>query len=442
MTRARRPFACAFLRVLGIAGVAALPPLAARAGDVELHGRTVLASSTHPESDAAGAVDGDRFSTEDRRAWKGGPGLGGWWWQIASDREFEVGAILQVVGDHPFVFRNAPTRYVWRGSADGRDWFDLANTAVENDGRLFRLHRLPAPRRMRFLRMVIQSVSGAFPTLREVELYGAPSAKPAFPDWAVVVNTTHDERLPGAGKEFIPLAKAHAEDKEFQAQQVWLAGFREAFVAVEPHPLCAFLSGNTKDWCEVKREPWRGVQEVLKAGRLPLWGACGGAQGLAILAETGVDKPWDCPHCRDPKNLKSPIYSHIGHKGPLRRCGDYGGCIWEKGSYRVKQMAKDPVFDGLPREFLAPESHCGQIERPPAGWIHIGGAGEGTLTAMQCLRVKDRYIYAAQFHIEMAGQPATSGTIMANFLRLAKSWGGYNPDGKPAPSPVPWPEER
>jgi GMP synthase-like glutamine amidotransferase len=76
------------------------------------------------------------------------------------------------------------------------------------------------------------------------------------------------------------------------------------------------------------------------------------------------------------------------------------------------------------------ESHCGQIEWPPAGWMLTATAGEGTKTKTQCLRVKDRYIYAAQFHIEMAGTPGNSRRIMGNFLALAKAWGGYNPGGK------------
>jgi hypothetical protein len=59
----------------------------------------------------------------------------------------------------------------------------------------------------------------------------------------------------------------------------------ESFVAAEPRPLCAFLSGNFKDWCEVSREPWRGIQEVLKHRNLPMWASCGGAQGLAILED-------------------------------------------------------------------------------------------------------------------------------------------------------------
>jgi GMP synthase-like glutamine amidotransferase len=76
------------------------------------------------------------------------------------------------------------------------------------------------------------------------------------------------------------------------------------------------------------------------------------------------------------------------------------------------------------------ESHCGQIEWPPAGWQLVATAGSGTKTKTQCLRLKDRYIYVAQFHIEMQGTPEVSRTIMQNFLGLAKQWGGWNPHGR------------
>lgn len=72
------------------------------------------------------------------------------------------------------------------------------------------------------------------------------------------------------------------------------------FLKIEPRPLCAFLSGNFTDWCEVDRRAWRGVEQVLRRKHLPLWASCGGAQGLAILSEYGTRQPWDCPHCRDP----------------------------------------------------------------------------------------------------------------------------------------------
>ena len=97
----------------------------------------------------------------------------------------------------------------------------------------------------------------------------------------------------------------------------------------------------------------------------------------------------------------------------------------------VRSLVLDPVFAGLPREFRVMESHCGQIEWPPKGWELTVTAGPDAKTQIQCLRLRGRYIYAAQFHIEMDGTRETSRQIMSNFLALAQSWGGYNPRGRP-----------
>jgi GMP synthase-like glutamine amidotransferase len=68
------------------------------------------------------------------------------------------------------------------------------------------------------------------------------------------------------------------------------------------------------------------------------------------------------------------------------------------------------------------ESHCGQLEWVPKGWRLVATAGPGTQTKIQCLRLDGAPIYAAQFHIEMAGTPENSRRIMENFLRLARQW--------------------
>jgi hypothetical protein len=381
----------------------------------------VSASTSEMDCSPPGAMDGDRFSLAPESMWKGGRGESNWWWQVDFGRPRRVGAILQIHGDHDFVLRNAPRHYRWEASDDGERWRELAGAAVADERRLFRLHRLATPQRARLLRLSISRAEGEFPTVREVEFFEEPEAKVKFPEWIIVVNTTHDRALPGHGREFIPLARSCAGWTQTPAQQVWLGDFDESFVSAEPRPLCAFLSGNFKDWCEAEREPWRGTQAVLGRGALPLWASCGGAQGLAILAETGVDKPWDCPHCRDPKNPKLPIYTHIGHTAP-KACGDYSGCVHELGLHAVRRLKPDAVWAGLPEEFQVMESHCGQIEWAPAGWELIAGVGTGTLTRTQCLRVKDRPIYAAQFHIEMAGTPENSKLIMASFLKLAREW--------------------
>jgi hypothetical protein len=395
----------------------------------------ISASSTAEGGSPAGAVDRQRFSTAPATLWRGKPGEPSWWWEARFSRPRTLGAILQVVGDHELALRCVPKEAVWQASSDGLVWEDLRETAVRDERRMYRIHRLSRARQVRALRLAIATAGeGSAPALREVEFFEDPAANIPFPPWAVVVTTTGDTKVPGEGRAFVPLARACRGWETLQAQNVWLGDFREAFLAIEPQPLCAFLSGNFIDWCQQDRNHWQGVAEVLNAGRLPIWASCGGAQGLAILAEHGVDSAWDCPHCRDSSAPKTPIYGHIGHTA-RRPCGDYSACLFERGPRHIRKAADDPAFAGLPHEFLAVESHCGQIEWVPKGWVQIAAGGRDALTKVQCLRRANRYIYAAQFHIENAGTPETSRTIMTNFLRLAQEWGGYNPNGKPPAPP-------
>ena len=405
-------------------------------GDALESGETITASSSSEPSRPGGARDGERFSVEPGKLWRGLDGQTAWWWQLDLGSLRPIGAILQVHGDHAFVLQNAPCDYAWEASDDGQAWRTLAGTQVKGEERVFRLHRLPEPRRARWLRLSIASAHGKAPVLREVEVFDSPQARVDFPPWCIAVNATHETALPGHGQEFIPLARSAPGWERLEAQQVLLKTVREDFLRVEPRPLCAFISGSFKDWCEVDRSAWRGLEEVLKAGRLPIWASCGGAQGLAILSDTGADKPWDCPHCRDSKNPRTPIYGHIGHTASCP-CGDYSGCIFERGLHTVRQAAKDPAFQGLEAEFQVMESHCGQIEYAPRGWVLVTEGGPGTKTRVQCIRRADRYVYAAQFHIEMEGARDSSRRIVGNFLRLASGWGGYNPDGLAVEPPGP-----
>jgi GMP synthase-like glutamine amidotransferase len=395
------------------------------------------ASTTAPNSSAQGAIDGDRFALRPGMFWKGAGGAKTWWWQLRFAEPRPVGAILQVQGDQPSILANAPRRYRWQTSLDGRNWQDLPETEVRRERRLYRLHRLVQAVRATYLRLRVDECLGEAPSLREVEVYPDPSVNVEFGDWIIAVSTTtQDRRLPGFTSDFARLVRECPGWEKVLMQQVWLGDVDESFVAAEPNPLCVLLSGNTLEWCQQEQEPWRGIQEVLKNRHLPIWAACGGAQALAILQETGVDKPWDCPRCRNPKAPKLPVYSHIGHTGPAK-CSDYSKNVWERGKYQVRAVARDPVFQGLSEVFEVMESHVGQVAYLPKGWVRLATKGPGALTENQCLRLADRYVYAAQFHIEMAGTPENSRRIMGNFLGLAKAWGGYNPRGKPVPRPEP-----
>jgi len=399
--------------------------------------QTATGSSSQPSFEPAGAIDGKRCACDAGAAWKGQAGERSWWWQVRFAEPRQIGAFLQINGDHPLAFRNAPKSYVWQISDDGDKWRDLAETKFQAESRMFRIHRLAKAVTTRYLRLRINSAEGKFPTLREVEFYGETDAKVPFDDWIITVYTDEQRKIAEEPDSFTSLARQCKGWDNVMAQQVWLDTFCEAFVSAEPRPLCAFLSGNFKDWCQRTREPWRGTQEVLAKRNLPIWASCGGAQGLAILEDVGIDKEWDCPHCRDPKNPKLRIYDHIGHTARCA-CGDYSGCIFERGRYEVRQVRKDPAFEGLPRDFAVMESHCGQIVYPPKGWVLVVTKGDKGHTVNQCLRVKNRPIYAAQFHIEMTGTAENSRRIMGNFLGLAKQWGGYNPNGKALSEPLAW----
>lgn len=238
------------------------------------------ASSTSPGSSPAGALDADRFAVDPAHLWKGGAGEQTWWWQVRFDRPRQ-------------------------------------------------------PRQVKFLRLFIHQSQGESPVLREVEFYEKPSAAVEFPDWIIVVNTGEGAMSPLNPHLFVNLVRQCEGWQQSLFQQIAHADLDEAFAAAEPRPLCALLTGSGLDWCQVQREPWRGVQEVLKNRNLPIWGAWGGAQILAILEDTGVDRPWDCPRCRDPNAPKLPIYTHIGHTGPAP-CGDYTKNLSKKGKFHVR----------------------------------------------------------------------------------------------------------
>lgn len=398
----------------------------------------VSASASVAQTSPAGAVDGDRFSTADQSLWKGAARQCSW--QIEFKEPQSIGAILQINGDDPHVLQNAPRNYSWQVSDDGQHWRNLKETVVHCERRMYRVHRLRAPVVAKHLRIAIHLSHGQAATLREVEVYGEVDAEIPFDDWIIGVSSLEEPESVRVPMAFVNLARECEGWEHVPAQCLWHGDFDMEFVSAEPRPLCAFFSGSLLEWCQCSREPWRGVQDVLKSRRLPMWGACGGAQIFAILEETGVDQPWDCPRCRDPENPLLPVYSHIGHTGVVP-CGDYSQNIGERGLFKVQVVADDPVLKGLPRIFEIYESHIGQIDYVPQGWTRVVTKGPGGHTVNQVLRTVEAPIYSAQFHCETYAQTKEASVrIMRNFLRIAKEWGGFNPDAAPLEPPDPLPE--
>ena len=402
--------------------------------------RRASASSSADGFAPQGAVDGERFSVDRGLAWKGGAGATSWEWTGEFPEPRRVGSILAVLGDEAQTLRNWPCDYVWDWSPDGSTWHELEETRVSRERRMFRLQRLREPRTALAIRLRIRAACGESPVVREIETYPETSSAVEFPEWLCVVATDEKPNLGDCGS-FLRLVESAEPGLRVHAQRVWIDAVDEPFVEAEPRPLCLFLTGNYADWCQRSHEPWRGVGRVAAAGRTPIWASCGGAQGLAILSENGVDSPWDCPHCRVPGDAKTPIYGHIGHPDPTARraCGDYSTCFREQGPTKVRPLLADPVLEGLSAEFPMVESHCGQIEWAPRGWLLIVTGGEGAKTRVQCIRRAESPVYAAQFHVELEGSPEPSLRITRSFLALARAWrrGEFGNTGLPAPGPLP-----
>lgn len=389
--------------------------------------QTLVASSSLSESPAGGAMDGDRFASTQGAAWQGqADAAGGWWWQVTFSPPRRVGSILQINGQAGDVLAGGPCEYVWQFSHDGQTWSDLKETRIVHEQRAFRLHRLQRVVETQWLRLRIDAAtaSASGPVLREVEFYPEVDSSVAFPDWLLSVNIT-DRPNSKDGLGHLEVARATSADVWLPAQHVDVSAVSAEFVTIEPRPVCMFLSGSYKDWCEVDRSEYRGVEQVLTQRLLPIWGSCGGCQLLAILAETGTDRPWDCPHCRDPQTPKLPIYTHIhcGHApGTKPKCGVYDSCEFERGPHVLQIVQADPVLAGLPAsgEFTCQESHCGQVEFVPTGWTLLATHGPGGKTKNQLIKVNDQPIYAAQFHIDMGGDNAK--ILARNFLEISRQW--------------------
>ena len=103
VTCSRVRFLCHQMLVQTLARLTAL--LIAIPG-IAAEGARASASGSVAGFEADGALDGNRFSVERAAAWKGPTNAPIWWWQVEFGKPRQVGAILQVVGDHPFVFRN------------------------------------------------------------------------------------------------------------------------------------------------------------------------------------------------------------------------------------------------------------------------------------------------------------------------------------------------
>ncbi len=142
--------------------------------------------------------------------------------------------------------------------------------------------------------------------------------------------------------------------------------------------------------------------DFLRTTKIPLIGLCGGCQLIGKAHGTPV----------------IPLRSlRTGETDPSP--GYHPGVVKEKGFLGVRRTQTDPLFVGLPEEFVVRQSHAFQLADTPAGFELLAASPE---CRVQVIKDRKRLVYGVQFHPENYDDEHSDGRILLeSFFRLALS---------------------
>jgi GMP synthase (glutamine-hydrolysing) len=171
-------------------------------------------------------------------------------------------------------------------------------------------------------------------------------------------------------------------------------------LAAERQVRAIAISGNVTDWEEYDFARFQPLFEIVKAGRIPVIGFCGGHQLLGLMydAECGPLRKLK-PGEQDPEPGFAPgYYKEVGYKP-------------------VQVVKEDPLFEGLSKEPVFFESHYWEVKQLPADFELLASTDDCRVQAMKHKRFT---IYGTQFHPEAFSVEHDDGlTLLGNFYRLA-----------------------
>lgn len=157
------------------------------------------------------------------------------------------------------------------------------------------------------------------------------------------------------------------------------------------------ISGNTTDWEAYDFATFAPLFEIVKSGKLPVIGFCGGHQLIGLMYEV------EC--------------------GPLRRLkpGEEDPAEWAPGWYKevgykpVQVVKEDPLFDSLGNSPEFFESHYWEIKELPPEFDLLASTSD---CRIQAIKHKSYPIYGTQFHPEVNDAGHMDGrTLLINFFR-------------------------
>ncbi|MBI3556045.1 MAG: discoidin domain-containing protein [Deltaproteobacteria bacterium] len=280
------------------------------------------------------------------------------------------------------------------------------------------------------------------PCLREVALHAESDAKIATTPWFYAVSTWQE-----GASTFAPLK--HWDWRTFRIEaslqrtiselsgkpddadtfdEMWAGEFNQAtWLTLEPKPTAFLFSGNYKDFEQVNPETFRGFYEFVRANysSLPMFGACGGHQLLAMALTHDSFKSFRTEFTRD--NMKQSVITCSTN--PAYHCGKLAAkdCCYEGGAagpfrrlvpnvpglalrnpYQTGRV--DMLFNLLAKDgfeaylyhsdYVNPERIAPRFDLIATYPMSAGRLGREHPSLVQAMKLKGYPVYGSQFHFD------------------------------------------
>jgi len=276
--------------------------------------------------------------------------------------------------------------FVWQVSSDKKKWIDIPGASVEKNDTHRNITDIN-PVTTRYLRLLINDWYGYAPQINAVTIYspGTPPV-PEIPEgnYVLIVGNQQD------GFTFTELAE-FIEELNLDLKTLTVPHYEISLKMVNKlkrKPVAIILSGNNADYSNLPMFEFNGEYEIIRECDIPILGICCGHQQIAMAYGYTF--------------ARSTGWSDISSLNPLDK------------KTRISILKDDPVFEGIPDLFMAPEIHSWAVAVLPRNFESIAAS-----TYIQAIRSTAKMIYGEQFHAEIRSADNQGAPFLINFLKMA-----------------------
>jgi GMP synthase-like glutamine amidotransferase len=276
--------------------------------------------------------------------------------------------------------------FVWQVSDDGKKWKNILKTRITNNDTFRNILNFPSIEG-RYFRLLINDWYGYAAQINSIILY-----TPAYPPLPRVPKENYVLLIGDqiSGFTFTELQK-FIEGLDLNLKAVVVPHYEASLYMLSklnPKPIAIILSGNNADYQNLPMFEYNGVYEIIRRSNIPILGICCGHQ-LTVMA-----------------------YGYTYARG--MGWEDITSLEKYSDKTRIKIVKKDPIFEGMPNTFTAPEIHGWAVAHLPEDYEVLARS-----SYIQALKSRSKMLYGEQFHAEIK-RPFNQGTpYLINFLKMA-----------------------